>query len=55
MTYLLKNARLLDGEHNHAPLDVLIDGTTIAAVGTDLGSAGQVIDQSGYTSATSDK
>lgn len=49
MTYLLKNARLLDAEHNHAPLDVLIDSTTIAAVGTDLGSADQVIDLSGYT------
>ncbi|GEM_PF-5901826 len=30
MTYLLKNAQLLDAEYNHAPLDVLIDGTTIA-------------------------
>ena len=49
MSYLLKNAQLLDAEHNHAPLDVLIDGTTIAAVGTDLGSADQVIDLSGYT------
>lgn len=33
MTYLLKNAQLLDAEHNHAPLDVLIDGTTIACGG----------------------
>ena len=49
MTYLLKNAQLLDAEHNHAPLDVLIDGTTIAAVGTDLSSVDQVIDLSGYT------
>ena len=49
MTYLLKNAQLLDAEHNHAPLDVLIDGTTIAAVGTDLSSIDQVIDLSGYT------
>ena len=49
MTYLLKNARLLDAEYHHAPLDILINGTTIAAVGTDLGSADQVIDLAGYT------
>lgn len=49
MTYLLKNAQLLYAEHNHATLDVLIDGTTIAAVGTDLSSVDQVIDLSGYT------
>ena len=49
MTCLLKNARLLDAEHNHAPLDILIDGETIAAVGTDLGAADRVIDLTGYT------
>ena len=42
MTYLLKNALLLDAEHDHAPLDILIDGETIAAVGTDLGSADRI-------------
>lgn len=49
MTYLLKNALLLDAEHDHAPLDILIDGETIAAVGTDLGSAEQILDLTGYT------
>lgn len=49
MTCLLKNARLLDAEHNHAPLDILIDGETIAAVGTDLGAADRVLDLTGYT------
>ena len=49
MTYLLKNARLLDAEHDHAPLDLLIRDDQIAAVGTDLGAADQVIDLSGYT------
>ena len=49
MTCLLKNARLLDAEHNHAVLDILIDGETIAAVGADLGTADQKIDLSGYT------
>ena len=49
MTCLLKNARLLDAEHNHAALDILIDGETIAAVGTDLETADQEIDLSGYT------
>lgn len=49
MTYLLKNARLLDAEQNHAPLDILIDGEIITAVGSDLGSADQVIDLTGYT------
>ena len=49
MTCLLKNARLLDAEHDHAPVDILIDGETIAAVGTDLGAADRVIDLTGYT------
>ena len=49
MTCLLKNAKLLDAEHNHAPLDILIDGERIAAVGTDLGSADRVMDLTGYT------
>ena len=49
MTYLLKSALLLDAEHDHAPLDILIDGETIAAVGTDLGSAERIIDLTGYT------
>lgn len=49
MTYLLKNARLLDAEYDHAPLDLLIRDDQIAAVGTDLGAADQVIDLSGYT------
>lgn len=49
MTYLLKNARLLDAEHDHAPLDILIGGETITAVGTHLGSADQIIDLTGYT------
>ena len=49
MTYLLKNARLLDAEHDHAPLDILINGETIAAVGTDLGVADRMIDLTGNT------
>ena len=49
MTYLLKNALLLDAEHDHAPLDILIVGETIAAIGTDLGSAEQILDLTGYT------
>ena len=49
MTYLLKNARLLDAELNHAPLDLLVDGETICAVGTELGPADQVMDLTGYT------
>ncbi len=49
MNYLLKNARLLDVEHNHASLDILIDGETITAVGANLGTTDQVIDLSGYT------
>ena len=49
MTYLLKNAQLLDAEHDHAPLDLLIRDDQIAAVGTDLGAADQVIGLSGYT------
>lgn len=49
MTYLLKNARLLDAEYDHAPLDILVDSETITAVGPDLGPADQVLDLSGYT------
>lgn len=49
MTYLLKNARLLDADLNHAPLDLLVDGETICAVGTELGPADQVMDLTGYT------
>ncbi len=49
MTYLLKNARLLDAELDHAPLDLLVDGKTICAVGTELGPADQVMDLTGYT------
>ena len=49
MTYLLKNARLLDAEHDHAPLDILVSGETITAVGAHLGSADRIIDLTGCT------
>ena len=49
MSTLLKNAVLLDAKYLNEPLDVLVDGEKIAAVGKDLGPAGQEIDLTGYT------
>lgn len=49
MSILLKNAVLLDAKYLNEPLDVLVDGDKIAAVGKDLGHAGQEIDLTGYT------
>ena len=49
MSMLLKNAVLLDANRNHQPMDVLVDGDKIAAVGKDLGPADEIIDLTGYT------
>ncbi len=49
MSMLLKNAVLLDANRNHQPMDVLVDGDKIAAVGKDLGPAHEIIDLTGYT------
>ena len=49
MSILLKNAVLLDAKFRNEPLDVLVDGEKIAAVGRDLGPADQEIDLTGYT------
>ena len=45
---LLKNAVLLDANHENTPLDVLVDGNLIKTVGTGL-SAETEIDLTGYT------
>lgn len=49
MSTLLKNAVLLDANWNNVPMDILVEGRTIAAVGKDLGNADVTIDLSGYT------
>lgn len=49
MSTLLKNAVLLDANWNNVPMDILVEGRTIAAVGKDLGPADVTIDLSGYT------
>lgn len=49
MTCLFKHAKLLDAEHDHTTLDILVDGERITAVGADLDGADRVIDLTGYT------
>lgn len=49
MTYLLKNARVLDAVYDHKPLDVLVEDQKIRAVGTNLPPADVEIDLTGYT------
>ncbi len=49
MTYLLKNAHLLDAYYNQEPIDVLVEDQHIRAVGTNLPAADQEIDLTGYT------
>ena len=49
MSTLLKNAVLLDANWNNVPMDILVEGRTIAALGKDLGPADVTIDLSGYT------
>lgn len=49
MTYLLKNALILDAVHNHVPLDVLVKDRQIRAIGKGLPSADTEIDLTGYT------
>ena len=49
MTCLFKHAKLLDAEHDHTPLNILVDGERITAVGADLDGADRVIDLTGYT------
>ncbi len=49
MSVLLKNAVLLDAKYLNEPLDVLVDGDHITAVGKDLGSADRELDLTGYT------
>ena len=49
MKTLLKNAVLLDANYSGEALDVLVDGRTIAAIGTELSGADEVIDLSGCT------
>ena len=48
MGILLKNAVLLDANYDNAPLDVLVEGREIKAIGKGL-SAEQEIDLTGYT------
>lgn len=48
MSYLLKNARLLDAAYHNAPLDVLVEGRQIQAIGKKL-RGDQEIDLEGYT------
>ena len=49
MTWLLKNAVLLDAVYNSEPMDVLVEGRNIKAVGRNLGDADQVVDLTGHT------
>lgn len=49
MSYLLKNAVLLDAAHLNEAQDILVVNDKIAAVGKNLGPADQVIDLQGYT------
>ena len=49
MTVLLKNAVLLDSVRNNESADVLVDGSTIKAIGRDLGPADREFDLSGCT------
>lgn len=49
MSYLLKNALVLDARLNNEPLDILIEGDKIAALGKNLGPAQQEIDLTGCT------
>ena len=49
MTYLLRNAVLLDANRLNEPLDVLVEDRTIRAVGKDLGPADRELDLTGYT------
>lgn len=49
MKIRLKNARLLDAHYAGQRLDILVDGRTIAEIGTDLTGADTEIDLDGYT------
>ena len=49
MSTLLKNAVLLDANWNNAPMDILVNGKTIVAIGKDLGAADEIINLAGHT------
>ncbi len=49
MKTLLKNAVLLDRDHENQPLDVLVEDGHIASVGENLDGGDQIVDLSGWT------